>query len=113
MPLGTLRNSSQRRPGESWVRSSIQSTTVSPASVAASIGCSGGRLAGRRRCGTLEQLGQRHQEPVPGTVGGSGRLLVDGRTAVSKRDGYMYWPMPSSGSPGSRGEKRWSSELTE
>lgn len=37
-PFGTLRNSSQRMPPDSEVRSSIQSTTVMPASAATSSG---------------------------------------------------------------------------
>ncbi len=48
-----------------------------------------------RRCGEL----QLHD--VPGSLRAVGR------------DGYRYWPMPSSGSPGKRGEKRRSSEFTE
>ena len=49
---------------------------------------------------------------------GDGRLgkgwQSHGFFGVEKRPGYMYWPMPSSGSPGSRKlGKRLNSELTE
>jgi hypothetical protein len=39
-------------------------------------------------------------------------LAPGGAGAVENRAGYRNCPIPSSGSPGSRGAKRWSSLLT-
>ena len=90
-------------PPDSEVRSSIQSTTVIPPSAAVSSGVILLALFAGRLGERLERLGKG--------VGIGHQFL--GRVEVSKRAGYRYCPMPSSGWPGSRGEKRSSSELTE
>ena len=77
MPRGTLRNSSQRMPGDSDVRSSSQSTTVMPASAGAEAPplCSPGRFGrGVRTLGS-------------GGAGSLGMAYPVGFDAVEKRDG--------------------------
>src|SRR5699024_11207448 len=60
----------------------------------------GVELLRQRRRGEL-QLGHGSVAHVPGSLRTVGR------------EGYRYCPMPSSASPGSRGEKRLSSRFTE
>lgn len=51
-------------------------------------------------------------ETAPRCIGVTYDLAPSGAGAVENRGGYRNWPIPSSGSPGSRGEKRRSSLLT-
>src|SRR5450631_3753245 len=102
-------------PPESEVRSSIQSTTLTPASAT---GCDSptapSPLPLPLPLPSPDRLGFGFRDLGSGGAGSLGMVLqFFGSTEVEKRAGYRYWPMPSSGCPGSRAEKRRSSELTE